>query len=70
MGAQVIVTSSSEEKPGRAKALGAAHGVNYKATLEWTAVVELTGGGVDHIVEVENGTLAAAARIRVGGKIT
>jgi NADPH:quinone reductase-like Zn-dependent oxidoreductase len=73
MGAQVIVTSSSEEKLKRAKALGAAHGVNYKATPEWDkAVVELTGGGVDHIVEVGGpGTLARSLRaIRVGGKIT
>jgi NADPH:quinone reductase-like Zn-dependent oxidoreductase len=73
MGAQVIVTSSSEEKLKRAKALGAAHGVNYKATPEWDkAVVELTAGGVDHIVEVGGpGTLARSLRaIRVGGKIT
>jgi NADPH:quinone reductase-like Zn-dependent oxidoreductase len=53
MGAQVIVTSSSEQKLARAQALGAAHGINYKATPEWDkAVVELTGGGVDHVVEV------------------
>ena len=73
MGARVIVTSSSNEKLARAKALGAAHGVNYKATPEWDkAVVELTGGGVDHVVEVGGpGTLARSLRaIRVGGKIT
>ena len=73
MGARVIVTSSSDEKLARAKALGAAHGVNYKATPEWDkAVVELTGGGVDHVVEVGGpGTLARSLRaIRVGGKIT
>ena len=73
MGARVIVTSSSDEKLARAKALGAAHGVNYKATPEWDkAVVELTGSGVDHVVEVGGpGTLARSLRaIRVGGKIT
>jgi NADPH:quinone reductase-like Zn-dependent oxidoreductase len=73
MGARVIVTSSSDEKLARAKALGAAHGLNYKATPEWDkAVVELTGGGVDHVVEVGGpGTLARSLRaIRVGGKIT
>ena len=73
MGARVIVTSSSDEKLARAKALGATHGVNYKATPEWDkAVVELTGGGVDHVVEVGGpGTLARSLRaIRVGGKIT
>jgi len=73
MGAQVIVTSSSDQKLARAKQLGAAHGVNYKAVPEWEkAVVELSGAGVDHVVEVGGpGTLARSLRaIRVGGKIT
>jgi NADPH:quinone reductase-like Zn-dependent oxidoreductase len=73
MGAQVIVTSSGDDKLARAKALGAAHGINYQATPEWDkAVVELTGGGVDHVVEVGGpGTLARSLRaIRIGGKIT
>ena len=73
MGAQVIVTSSSDQKLARAKELGAAHLVNYKVTPEWEkAVVELSGGGVDHVVEVGGpGTLAQSLRaIRVGGKIT
>jgi NADPH:quinone reductase-like Zn-dependent oxidoreductase len=73
-GAEVIATSSSDEKLARAKALGAAHGVNYKATPDWDkAAVELTGGlGVDHVVEVGGaGTLPHSLRaIRVGGKIT
>jgi len=52
MGAQVIVTSSSDEKLARAKELGATHGVNYKAVPDWDkAVVELTGGGVDYAFE-------------------
>jgi NADPH:quinone reductase-like Zn-dependent oxidoreductase len=73
MGAQVIVTSSSEQKLARAKELGATHGVNYKTTPEWDkAVVEASGGGVDHVVEVGGpGTLAQSLRaIRIGGKIT
>jgi len=73
MGAKVIVTSSSEQKLARAKELGAAHGVNYKTTPEWDkAVVEASGGGVDHVVEVGGpGTLAQSLRaIRIGGKIT
>jgi NADPH:quinone reductase-like Zn-dependent oxidoreductase len=73
MGARVIVTSSSEAKLARAKALGAAHGVNYKAVPEWDqAVVAASGGGVDHVVEVGGpGTLARSLRaIRIGGKIT
>jgi NADPH:quinone reductase-like Zn-dependent oxidoreductase len=47
--------------------------VNYKTTPEWDkAVVEASGGGVDHVVEVGGpGTLAQSLRaIRIGGKIT
>jgi NADPH:quinone reductase-like Zn-dependent oxidoreductase len=73
MGAQVIVTSSSDEKLARARELGAAHGINYKATPDWDkAAVEWSGGGVDHVVEIGGpGTLAQSLRaIRLGGKIT
>ena len=54
MGATVIVTSSSDEKLERARALGADHGINYKSNPEWgAAVLDYTGGrGVDHVVEV------------------
>ena len=72
MGITAIITSSSDEKLKRAKALGAAHGINYKATPDWDqAAVELTGGrGVDHVVEVGGaatltrsfGALRSAAR--------
>jgi len=74
MGIAAVITSSSDDKLKRAKALGAAHGINYKTTPEWDkAAVEFTGGrGVDHVVEV--GGAATLARsfhaIRVGGKIT
>lgn len=53
-GAKVIVTSSSDEKLVRAKALGATEGVNYKTTPVWSKrVLELTGGrGADVIVDV------------------
>jgi NADPH:quinone reductase-like Zn-dependent oxidoreductase len=74
MGIQVIITSSSDDKLARAKALGASHGINYKTTPDWEkAALGFTGGrGVDHIVEV--GGAATLARsfgaIRVGGKIT
>ena len=53
-GAKVIVTSSSDEKLARAKALGAAEGINYRTTLEWSKrVLELTGGqGADLVVDV------------------
>jgi NADPH:quinone reductase-like Zn-dependent oxidoreductase len=74
MGIQAIITSSSDEKLGRAKALGANHGINYKTTPDWEkAALGFTGGrGVDHVVEV--GGAATLARsfgaIRVGGKIS
>ena len=53
-GARVIITSSSDEKIERARAMGAAEGINYALTPEWEKeVLRLTDGrGVDHIVEV------------------
>jgi NADPH:quinone reductase-like Zn-dependent oxidoreductase len=59
-GAEVIATSSSNEKLERVKALGAIHGINYKEVADWGAeVVRATGRGVDHVVEVGGaGTLA------------
>jgi len=59
-GARVLITSSSDEKLARAKALGADELINYRKTPDWEqAVLKLTGGGVDHVVEVGGvGTLA------------
>jgi NADPH:quinone reductase-like Zn-dependent oxidoreductase len=53
-GARVIVTSSSDEKLERAKALGADATINYKSRPDWERqVLEVTGGrGADHIVEI------------------
>jgi NADPH:quinone reductase-like Zn-dependent oxidoreductase len=53
-GARVIVTSSSDEKLERARALGADDLVNYRSRPDWDkAARELTDGrGVDHVVEV------------------
>lgn len=74
LGAEVIVTSSSDEKLERAKALGARHGINYRTTPAWGAAVkELTGGeGVDHVVELGGaGTLEQSLRaVRPGGQIS
>ncbi len=72
-GAQVIATSSSEEKLARLRALGADHVLNYKRVPDWGAHVQaLTGGGVDHVVEVGGpGTLAQSiTAVRVGGHIS
>jgi NADPH:quinone reductase-like Zn-dependent oxidoreductase len=56
-GARVIITSSSDEKLERARALGADMTINYRATPDWDAkVLELTGGaGVDLVVETGGG---------------
>jgi NADPH:quinone reductase-like Zn-dependent oxidoreductase len=53
-GAKPIITSSSDAKLERARALGAIGTVNYRSTPKWAAAVrELTGGaGVDHVLEV------------------
>lgn len=73
-GARVIVTSSSDEKLERAKALGASDSINYKATEDWhKAVRALTGGrGVDHVLEVGGpGTLQRSiGAARMGGVVS
>jgi NADPH:quinone reductase-like Zn-dependent oxidoreductase len=73
MGASVILTSSSDAKLERAKALGADHLINYKTTPDWDKqVYKLTGGaGVDVVVEVGGaGTLEKSIRsVRLGGTI-
>jgi NADPH:quinone reductase-like Zn-dependent oxidoreductase len=74
MGADVIVTSSSEEKLRRAHQLGAAHGINYKESPDWDerALALTSKRGVDHIVEVvgaENLTRSLNA-IRMSGTIS
>jgi NADPH:quinone reductase-like Zn-dependent oxidoreductase len=72
-GARVIATSSSAEKLARARALGAAEGVNYREHPEWHRQVQkLTDGrGVDYVVEVGGaGTLPRSiAAARVGGEV-
>lgn len=73
-GADVIITSSSDDKLGRAKKLGAAHGINYKTHEQWSKEVKkLTNGvGVDHVIEVGGvGTLEQSIRsARMGGHIS
>lgn len=74
LGARAIVTSSSDARLERARALGATHVVNYRATPDWDKrVKELTGGvGVDHVVELGGaGTLAQSLRaVRMGGQVS
>jgi NADPH:quinone reductase-like Zn-dependent oxidoreductase len=72
-GARVIATSSSAAKLARARALGAAEGIDYRAQPEWQdAVRDLTGGrGADFVVEVGGaGTLARSiSAVRIGGDV-
>jgi len=72
-GARVIVTSSSDDKLARARALGADETINYRTTPGWDAeVFRLTNKrGVDHVVEVGGaGTLPRSLKsVRVAGHI-
>jgi NADPH:quinone reductase-like Zn-dependent oxidoreductase len=74
LGMQSVITSSSDAKLAKAKALGANHAINYKTTPDWEkSAMEFTGGrGVDHVVEVGGqGTLTRSfGALRVGGKIS
>lgn len=72
MGARPFIISSSDEKLARARALGAIDGVNYRTCPDWEgAVVQLTGGGVQRVVELGGaGTLARSLRATaVGGHV-
>jgi NADPH:quinone reductase-like Zn-dependent oxidoreductase len=71
-GATVIVTSSSDEKLERAKALGADHTINYRSVVDWgKSAAEWSDGGVDHIVEVggKDTFQQSIEAARVGGTI-
>lgn len=73
-GARIIITSSSDEKLERARALGAHETINYRTRPDWDkAVLDLTDGkGADAVVEVAGGeTVAKAIRAtRLGGHIS
>jgi NADPH:quinone reductase-like Zn-dependent oxidoreductase len=74
MGITTIITSSSDDKLKRAKVLGAAYGINYKTTPEWSkAAVEFTGGqGVDHVIDVGGAATLGPSldAIRRDGKVS
>jgi NADPH:quinone reductase-like Zn-dependent oxidoreductase len=73
-GIRTILTSSSDEKLERGKALGADVLINYRKFPNWEEqVMEATGGkGVDVVVEVGGaGTLEKSiAAARIGGRIS
>jgi NADPH2:quinone reductase len=72
IGARIIVTSSSDAKLAQAKQLGAAHGIDYRATDFAKEVRTLTGKrGVDVVVDCVGGegwgqSLASLAK---GGRL-
>jgi NADPH:quinone reductase-like Zn-dependent oxidoreductase len=72
-GARVILTSSSDEKLERARALGAWRGINYRSNPDWEQkVLELTdGAGATHVVETGGpGTLAKSMQaVAYGGNV-
>jgi NADPH:quinone reductase-like Zn-dependent oxidoreductase len=72
-GAQVIATSSSDDKLGKLKSLGAEITINYKAVPEWgQKVKDLTDGrGVDHVIEVGGPAtlMQSVTACRTGGHI-
>ena len=79
-GARIIITSSSDEKLARARALGADETINYRTEPDWEEeVFRLTQkNGVDHVVEV-GGTntfpkslrsLAANGQVHVVGGVS
>ena len=71
-GARVVATSSSDEKLERMRTMGVHETINYKATPDWgVRAAELTGGGVDRVIEVGGaGTLAQSIQaVAFGGEV-
>lgn len=73
VGARVIITSSSDEKLTKARALGADETINYSETKDWGRVArKMTDGGVDHVLELGGaGTLEQTLRaVRPGAQVS
>jgi len=72
-GAEVIVTSSSDEKLQRAEKLGAHHTINYRKVPDWERrVLEITRGrGADHVVDIAggDGLKRSIGAARIGGTV-
>ena len=73
-GAEIIATSSSDDKLTRLAELGADHLINYRTNDEWGQTArELNGGrGVDHVVDIGGAaSLKQSIRaVRPGGTIS
>jgi NADPH:quinone reductase-like Zn-dependent oxidoreductase len=71
IGAKVVVTSSSDEKLARAKAMGADVAINYKTNEKWDKEVAAVDGGPSLVVDSAGGdTLSKAVNVtRYGGRV-
>jgi len=74
LGAQVVITSSSDEKLAKARKLGASATVNYREypdvaeqVLEWSG-----GDGVNHVIETVGGDNLnnSLSAVKIGGTIS
>lgn len=74
LGATPIVTSSSDEKLDRLRALGVERTINYRRTADLVSeVLRMTGGqGVDHVIETVGGDNLnrSLEAVKVGGSIS
>ncbi|MGO0059791.1 zinc-binding dehydrogenase [Brevibacillus fluminis] len=69
----LIFTSSSNTKLERAKVLGAWQTINYSEVPDWDkAVLELTGCGVDHVLDVGGAATMEKSinALRIGGTLS
>ncbi|CZR42832.1 uncharacterized protein FPRO_10135 [Fusarium proliferatum ET1] len=72
-GARVVATTSSAAKAQKLKELGADHVINYKEIPNWGEEAKrLTGGGVDHVLEVGGAhTITESLKaVSLGGVVT
>ena len=73
MDANVIITSSSNEKLERAKELGADHTINYNENPDWgSEAFSLSNGGVNLVIEIggESTFPQTLNALRIGGHIS
>ena len=73
MDANVIITSSSNEKLERAKELGADHTINYNENPEWgSEAFSLSNGGVNLVIEIggESTFPQSINALKIGGHIS
>ena len=68
-GAEVYVTSGSDEKIAAAKDLGAKEGVNYNAP-DWSKAIRKISGGIDIVIDSAGGPVVNPAMntLNVGGR--